>query len=408
MPVQPKSLFPAYLQKNNFGLWKKKRTFAHPIEPMTMKELKILHILNYYAPHVGGIEDVCKSIVDGTPQYERKVLCFNDENKDAADWVDGVEVWRASLWKLVARQQVSFTFHKLLRRMLKEYQPDIIHIHVPNPLTSAILLPMLPSKTKLIVHWHSDITVHGFIHTLYHPIERKMLQRANTIVATSPNYIEGSPYIVPHRTKCVIIPNVISLPKIAMKPESGLSIKQLQQQYGENIVLFLGRHVPYKGLEYLIKAVPHVRNNCSVLICGNGSETARLKQQASNLSNVHFLGHIPDDELSTYLRSAKIFAFPSITKNEAFGVALAEAMYCGAVPITFTIPGSGVNWVNKNGKTGIEVPNKDYISFAKAIDKLLSDTALHDKYSANATRRIEEKFIFEHIQDNVTSLYENL
>lgn len=373
-----------------------------------MKKLKILHILNYYAPHLGGIEDVCKSIVDGSPQYERKVLCFNDDNKDAVDWVDGVEVWRASLWRVVARQQVSSSFHKLLRSMLKEYQPDIVHIHVPNPLTSAIMLPMLPSKTKLIVHWHSDITVHGFIHMLYSPIEKKMLKRADTIVATSPNYIEGSPYIAPHRTKCVIIPNVISLSKIRMKPKSGLNIEQLRQQYGENIVLFLGRHVPYKGIEYLIKAVPLVKNECSILICGRGSETKKLKQQASGLQNVHFMGRIPDDELSTYLRAAKIFAFPSITKNEAFGVALAEAMYCGAVPITFTIPGSGVNWVNKNGKTGIEVPNKDYVSFAKAIDKLLSDKSLHDEYSANAIKRINEKFIFEHIQDKVESLYESL
>lgn len=53
-----------------------------------------------------------------------------------------------------------------------------------------------------------------------------------------------------------------------------------------------------------------------------------------------------------------MFAFPSVTKNEAFGVALAEAMYCYTPAVTFTIEGSGVNWVNLNGITGIEVSQR--------------------------------------------------
>ena len=47
--------------------------------------------------------------------------------------------------------------------------------------------------------------------------------------------------------------------------------------------------------------------------------------------------------------------FPSITKNEAFGVVLAEAMYCYTPAITFTIEGSGVNWVNLHQVTGLEM-----------------------------------------------------
>ena len=44
-----------------------------------------------------------------------------------------------------------------------------------------------------------------------------------------------------------------------------------------------------------------------------------------------------------------IFCFPSITRNEAFGIALAEAMYCGKPAVTFTIEGSGVNFVSLDG-----------------------------------------------------------
>ena len=86
---------------------------------------------------------------------------------------------------------------------------------------------------------------------------------------------------------------------------------------------------------------------------------------------MHFVGRLSDEDLKLYHYAAFVFAFPSITKNEAFGVALAEAMYCGTPAVTFTIPGSGVNWVPPNGETGIEVPNGDDKAYAKAIDTLL-------------------------------------
>ena len=96
--------------------------------------------------------------------------------------------------------------------------------------------------------------------------------------------------------------------------------------------------------------------------------------------------------MKLYHYAASVFVFPSITKNEAFGVALAEAMYCGTPAVTFTIPGSGVNWVSLNGETGIEVPNGDDKAYAKAIDTLLGDDELRMRYAENARKRVKENF----------------
>ena len=90
--------------------------------------------------------------------------------------------------------------------------------------------------------------------------------------------------------------------------------------------------------------------------------------------------------------ASDLFAFPSVNKAEAFGVALAEAMYCGTVPVTFTIKGSGVNWVSLNGVTGEEVPLNDVAAYAKAIDHLLEDNALRTKYAASAHERVNTLF----------------
>ena len=89
-----------------------------------------------------------------------------------------------------------------------------------------------------------------------------------------------------------------------------------------------------------------------------------------------------------------VFCFPSITKNEAFGLALAEAMYYGKPAVTFTIPGSGVNEICPNGQTGIEVPNRDVDAYAKAIRTLADDERLRARLGANGRKRAEEELLF--------------
>jgi glycosyltransferase involved in cell wall biosynthesis len=112
--------------------------------------------------------------------------------------------------------------------------------------------------------------------------------------------------------------------------------------------------------------------------------------------------------LSRYYYAASVFAFPSITKNEAFGMALAEAMYCHTPAVTFTIPGSGVNWVNLDGVTGIEAPNGDVKAFAAAIDRLLTDEALAKSYAEAAHQRVAEHFTVSKMMEEMERCYQEL
>ena len=109
-----------------------------------------------------------------------------------------------------------------------------------------------------------------------------------------------------------------------------------------------------------------------------------------------------------YLYSCNIFCFPSITKNEAFGIALAEGMYFGKPAVTFTIPGSGVNYVNLDGVTGIECPNCDYKAYAKAIKKLSDDLELRNKMGNAARQRILDNFTAERFKNNILSIVGSL
>jgi glycosyltransferase involved in cell wall biosynthesis len=369
---------------------------------------KVLHILKYYYPYIGGIENTGRYIAEGLTDYENIVLCFNEKRKNSKELINNLTVYRVGTFINIAQQSLSFSYYSILKRILQKEKTDLIHFHCPNPFVAALLIYLLPDSVKLILHWHLDIVNQKKIYIFIKPIEKKLLKRADRILVTSPNYLEHSLPLHNYNYKSSILPSNISIEKLILNEEDKMKIAKLSLGYSnKKIVFFLGRHVTYKGIEYLIKAEKYIRSDCVIIIAGEGPLTKRLKQMTTS-KRIEFIGRISDEEVKIYMHAATVFAFPSITKNEAFGLALAEAMYCKAVPVTFTIEGSGVNWVNLKDVTGLEVENKNERKFGEAIDSLLKDEALHTKLAENGYQRVVNNFTPDVIKSQIESIYKSL
>ncbi len=354
--------------------------------------MRILHISKYYSPYLGGVENICKYIVEGTSQHETAVVCFNDKCKDTVDVVNGYKVYRVATWVNVARQALSLSYFWVLKRAIWEFKPDVVQFHWANPFPAWVLLCVIPKDVKLVIHWHMDIIKQKRIYPLIKPVETALLKRADLVCVTSPQYRDGSLPLQPFKDKVRIVPNAMDERNFVLQEGDEEKIEAIKAKYGNKpIVFFIGRHIQYKGLPHLIHAERFVKADCVFVIAGSGPLTAELKAQCHS-ERVYFEGRLSDEELKLYQYAASVFAFPSITKNEAFGVALAEAMYCHTPAVTFTIPGSGVNWVSLNGETGIEVKNGDDEAYAEAIDKLINDKELNQKYGDAGHRRVVENF----------------
>lgn len=98
---------------------------------------------------------------------------------------------------------------------------------------------------------------------------------------------------------------------------------------------------------------------------------------------------------------------PSITRNEAFGLVLVEALYFGKPLITTDVYGSGMNYVNQNGITGFVVPPRNPIALAEAINKILGDANLYNNFSQNAKERFKE-FEISNIGNRIIDLYKEI
>jgi glycosyltransferase involved in cell wall biosynthesis len=368
----------------------------------------VLHISNYYPPHIGGIEDVCRSIVTGLSGYNHRVICFNDRKTDAAGVYEGIRVIRCGTVKKLFSQPLSLSFYKHLKNLFAGFKPDMVHFHTPNPLASVYLLSLIPENVKLIVHWHSDIIEQGLLYPFYRPTEQKLLQRADKILVTSPVYASGSKPLSFWKNKLHVIPNTVNTRKLAWEEGDRQTVEKIGNRYaGKKIIFAFGRHVPYKGLACLIDAIPYISSECVVVIAGEGPLTERLKKRSA-APNLYFTGKLDEAELRGYLYASCLFAFPSVTRNEAFGIALAEAMYCGLPAVTFTIPCSGVNWVCIDRETGLESANGDSKALAGAMNRLLEDSCLREKLGLHAAKRIRELFVIEAIKADLERVYNDL
>lgn len=218
---------------------------------------KILHIPNYYPPHTGGIEQVCHMAVSSLSEYEHEVICFNDCRNTRISSYEGIKVIRVGTFAKIASQALSFGYMWRLRAEIRSFNPDIIHFHAPNPLVGFYLLCVLPRRVRLIVHYHAEILTSAFLYTCYRPFESLLFRRADLILTTSPKLRDEAKPLAPYHNKCVVLANVIDTRRFDLvKAEKDRThIRKIRTCYGDRKIVFsYGRHVPYKGLRYLIEA----------------------------------------------------------------------------------------------------------------------------------------------------------
>jgi D-inositol-3-phosphate glycosyltransferase len=169
----------------------------------------------------------------------------------------------------------------------------------------------------------------------------------------------------------------------------------------DKIILFVGRIDPLKGVDNLIKALPHLRHipKLKLIIIGGGDhsqpEIEQLQKLAHNLevqNSVDFLGLVKHDELPYFFNAADACVVPSY--YESFGLVALESLACGT-PVVATDVGNHKNLI-RQGETGYVIEDNDPCRFADKIALLLLRSELNAR-SAQSIRATVNKLSWSNI-----------
>jgi glycosyltransferase involved in cell wall biosynthesis len=377
--------------------------------------MRVLHIGKFFPPYPGGIERYCAELA--TAQAAQGVTTALLAHAPPGTWrkqdlrVDNVDVTLAACWGQWLYAPISPGLPFLLARKLREFRPDLLHLHMPN--TSAFWALLSPSARRVpwIVHWHADIPLdtrkRGLraAYRLYRPWEQALLKRARAIIVTSAPYFEASEALRPWREKVQVIPLGIAPEPSALSPQAS----GLWPSSGLRI-LAVGRLSYYKGFDVLLRALVQVPHAQLVLV-GTGECDSALRALATELriaERVCFAGHVDDATLAHAYAEADLFCLPSIDRAEAFGLVLLEAMRAGRPVVASAIPGSGVGFVVAQDCTGLLVPPGDASALAAAIQRIAGETGLREQFGAAGRQRWRDEFTLERSAQQVLGLYRRI
>ena len=362
--------------------------------------MKVLHLGKFYSPVRGGMETILELICDRTAhQVQNSALVANSTFALSEERRGRVDVIR--LPAIVKIGAVAFCPTMPFR--LKAETADLIVLHEPNPMALLAYFLARPAGT-LIVWFHSDVIRPNWRYRLfYHPILQFALARAARVVVSSPTLAASSSALKPWQHKCLVIPFGIE-----ERPAPDHVLRRadaIRKEEGRPIVLFVGRLVPYKGVDVLLeamRAIPAV-----ALLVGEGPQRATLQRVAETCGvadRVRFLGEVSNDELAALYRACDLLVLPSVTRQEAFGVVLLEAMAAGK-PVVSTDLGTGTSFVNQNDDTGLVVAPGDAEALHDAIGRLAADQTLRASMGAAARRRARSAFTVDRMIESILALY---
>jgi D-inositol-3-phosphate glycosyltransferase len=250
-------------------------------------------------------------------------------------------------------------------------------------------------------------------------IEEQAVKEADYIIAECPQDKDDliNYYSAP-KNKITIIPCGFSstefypMDKAVARKIAGLPLK-------EHIILQLGRMVPRKGVDNVIRALGKLKGTnkpvrlvivggeCEELIEDTCPEYARLMNIAREYNieaSVTFAGRKNRDQLKFYYNAADVFI--TTPWYEPFGITPLEAMACGTPVIGSNV--GGIKYSVAEGETGLLVPAEDPEALAQKIAQLVNDEEELKRMSRNSIKRVNTYFTWARVAQQVEALYKNL
>jgi len=273
--------------------------------------------------------------------------------------------------------------------------PQLIHAHFGVDATRVMRLAQLLRLPLLVTLHDYDVTTSDADLKLLAPYLHRYIARRPRLMKTANAFLAVSEFI---KKKAIergfpadkVLVHYIGIDTARFSPTPNSA--------REPIVLFVGRLVPKKGCEYLIRAmaaVQAVRPDIELVMVGDGPLRQQLEQQAATtLKRYRFVGAQSSDEVRAWYARAQLFCAPSVTaetgETEGLPITVLEAQAM-ALPVVSTVH-SGIPEAVIHGETGLLAPERDAEALRECLLQALQNRERGETLGTKARELILSRF----------------
>lgn len=384
--------------------------------------MKICQLTWEFPPRiVGGVARHCYGLAKALAHsgHEVHVITLDFPGTLSYEEVDGVKVYRTATelghpnfvtWALL----FNHFMEKRVADVSQRVEFDLVHVH--DWLTSPVGVSFKHyMKKPMVVTVHSTEYGRSGLHNpesyAIDGIEWWATYEASKVIVTSGSMKKEicEHFRLPPE-KVEVIPNGIDLTKYGVSVDRWSVRSRYGVQPNEKLVLCVGRLVPQKGVEHLIRAVPNINRRypeAKFIIVGDGwlrDHLEGLAQSTGYRWKIMFTGFIPDQEVVALMSSADVLVVPSV--YEPFGIVALEGMAAG-VPVVVSQVG-GLAEVIDHDRTGVFVYPGKPESIAWGVDHVLSNLDHARWLAQNAQEMIQKTYSWESIAMKTVRVYEEV
>ena len=305
------------------------------------------------------------------------------------------------------------TLSSKISEVIDEFDLDVIHMHyaIPHAVCGILAREMSVKKdVGIITTLHgTDITVLGHDMSLVNAIKFGIEHSDITTSVSDSLKVETYDLIEP-KSQIETVYNFVDESRFNTE-DRDLIKAQLKEKLGipsdAKVIMHTSNFRKIKNVNHVVKSFELLAQsvNCHLVFVGDGPDLYAIRQMVKdkNLQDItHFIGQ--ETDVTSYYKLADIFLL--LSSKESFGLAMLEAMYCGAVPIGSTA--GGISEVIKHGETGYIVDVGDYQQVASHIKQLLNDDDLYKRIQENMLIDVKERFDMDTIVDQYEALYQSM
>jgi glycosyltransferase involved in cell wall biosynthesis len=291
-----------------------------------------------------------------------------------------------------------------LIRLLCRCQYDCIHAHwlIPQGLIAFAARLLMRSCPPVIVTSHGG-DLYGLKGFVFNRFKRYVARRSAAVTVVSQAMKKMLNELIPDEDRVRVIPMGVDLQNRFVPPA---------KRQATGVVLFVGRLVEKKGLNYLIEAMPSIleRHPQALLrIVGDGQQKDKILKRVAELGlteSVDYRGAVGNNLLPEIYCSSDVVVFPSVVADdgdrEGFGLVLAEALGCGCAAVVTDLP--AMRDIVRDGESALIVPQKNAEQLAEKVCRLLEDDELRKSLGEQGRAYVLKKFDWQIIAGQYAEL----